>query len=57
MRALWFGRSSYVNRVAKWEGSMEVRVRGKTVKKNLKGQQPKKVECGTMLVNAGSGVG
>ncbi len=36
---------------------MEVRVRGKTVKKKLKGQQPKKFECGTMLVNAGSGVG
>jgi len=36
---------------------MEVRVRGKTVKKKIKGQQPKKVECGTMLVNAGSGVG
>ncbi len=33
MRAVWFGRSGYVNRVAKWEGSMEVSVRGKIIKK------------------------
>jgi hypothetical protein len=42
MRALWFGRSSYVNQVAKWEGSMKVRVRGKTVKKKAQRSAAKK---------------
>jgi hypothetical protein len=37
---------------------MEVRVRKRTPPKiKVKGQQLKKVDCGTRLVNAGSGVG
>jgi len=42
------------------EGSI-VRVEEKTPPKKtgreVKGQQPKKVDCGTMLVNTGSGTG
>ncbi len=41
-----------VCKVERWEGSMEVRAEKKGQrKKNPKGQQLEKVNCGTMLVN------
>jgi hypothetical protein len=39
---------------------MEVRIgkkKAKKKKKKTKGQEPKKVDCSTMLVNRGSGAG
>ncbi len=52
--------SSKVDKVARWEGNMEARVekkKGPKKKKRVKGQQPKKVNCGTMLVNVRSRAG
>jgi hypothetical protein len=47
-----------IKRVARQEGRMEVRLKKKmTNKKNVNLNSPKKVDCGTMLVTAGSGSG
>lgn len=41
--------------MARWEGSVEVRFWEKEGKKKVQGEQPKKVDWGAMLVNAGLG--
>ncbi len=49
--------SSKVDKIARWEGNMEARVEKKKKEKKAKGQQPKMVDCGTMLVKVGSRAG